>query len=63
MSVAYHKELFDNGKIKLLVSFSKIKEDVADEDLTLNFYAFDSDGNQSFQNRWILKISEAFIAI
>jgi len=44
MSVAYHKELFNNGKIKLMVSFGKIKADVADEDLTLNFYAVNNDG-------------------
>jgi hypothetical protein len=44
MSVPYHKELFNNGKIKLMVSFGKIKGDVADEDLTLNFYAVNNDG-------------------
>lgn len=44
MSVAYHKELFNNGKIKLMCSFGKIKGDVADQDLTLNFYAVNADG-------------------
>jgi len=44
MSVAYHKELFNNGKIKLMANFANIKGDVADENLTLNFYAVNSDG-------------------
>ena len=44
MSIPYHKELFDNGKIKLMANFSKIKGDIADEDLKLNFYAVDRDG-------------------
>jgi hypothetical protein len=44
MSIAYHKELFNNGKVKLMVNFGNIKEDEADENMTLNFYAVDSDG-------------------
>lgn len=44
MSIAYHKELFNNGKVKLMVNFENIKEDEADENMTLNFYAVDSDG-------------------
>jgi hypothetical protein len=44
MSVAYHKELFNNGKVKLMVNFGNIKGDEADENMTLNFYAVDSDG-------------------
>ena len=44
MSVAYHKELFNNGRIRLMVNFGNIKGDVADENLTLNFYAVDSNG-------------------
>jgi hypothetical protein len=44
MSVAYHKELFNNGKIRLMANFANIKEDVADENMTLNFYAVNSDG-------------------
>jgi translation initiation factor 6 (eIF-6) len=44
MSIAYHKELFNNGKVKLMVNFGNIKGDVADENLTLNFYAVNSDG-------------------
>ena len=44
MSVAYHKELFNNGKIKLMANFANIKGDVADENMALNFYAVNSDG-------------------
>lgn len=44
MSVAYHKELFNNGKVKLMANFGNIKGDEADENMTLNFYAVDSDG-------------------
>jgi len=44
MSVAYHKELFNNGKIRLMANFANIKEDVADENMTLNFYAVNSEG-------------------
>jgi len=44
MSIAYHKELFNNGKVKLMANFGNIKEDEADENMTLNFYAVDSDG-------------------
>ncbi len=44
MSVAYHKELFNNGKVKLMVNFGNIKGDEADENMTLNFYAVDSGG-------------------
>jgi hypothetical protein len=44
MSVPYHKELFNNGKVKLMANFAKIKDDVADENMTLNFYAIDGNG-------------------
>jgi len=44
MSVAYHKELFNNGKVKLMANFAKIKGDVADENMTLQFYAYNSEG-------------------
>lgn len=44
MSVAYHKELFNNGKVKLMANFGNIKGDEADENMTLNFYAVDSAG-------------------
>ncbi len=44
MSVAYHKELFNNGKVKLMANFANIKGDIADENMTLQFYAFNSDG-------------------
>ena len=44
MSVPYHKELFNNGKVKLMANFAKIKDDVADENMTLNFYAIDESG-------------------
>jgi hypothetical protein len=44
MSVPYHKELFNNGKVKLMANFGNIKGDEADENMTLNFYAVDSDG-------------------
>jgi translation initiation factor 6 (eIF-6) len=44
MSVEYHKELFNNGKVKLMANFAKIKGDVADENMTLQFYAFNSEG-------------------
>ena len=37
MSVPYHKVLFDNGRIKLMANFAKIKDDVADENMTLQF--------------------------
>jgi|TARA_B110000093_G_scaffold152976_1_gene168396 hypothetical protein len=44
MSVKYHKELFNNGKVKLMANFANIKGDVADENMTLNFYAVDNNG-------------------
>lgn len=44
MSIAYHKELFNNGKVKLMANFANIKGDVADEYMKLNFYAFNSEG-------------------
>jgi hypothetical protein len=44
MSVPYHKELFNNGKVRLFVNLSNIKDDVADETMTLHFYATDSNG-------------------
>jgi len=56
MSVAYHKELFNNGKVKLMVNFGNIKGDEADENITLNFYAVDSDGIPIFTES--LKIEE-----
>lgn len=48
MSIAYHKELFNNGKVKLMANFANIKGDVADENMTLNFYAFNSEGTPIF---------------
>jgi len=48
MSVSYHKELFNNGKVKLMANFANIKEDVADEKMTLNFYAIDENGTPIF---------------
>ncbi len=39
MSVAYHKELFNNGKVRLMVNFTNIKDSVADENITLRLYA------------------------
>lgn len=44
MSIPYHKELFNNGRIKLMVNFGNIKGDIADENLTLNFYAINNEG-------------------
>lgn len=49
MSVPYHKVLFDNGRIKLMANFAKIKDDVADENMTLNFYAIDNEGMPLFK--------------
>lgn len=48
MSVPYHKEIFNSGIVKLFVNFSKIKGDVADESITLHFYATDSHGTPVF---------------
>ena len=44
MSVPYHRELFNNGRIRLFVNFSNIKGDIADESIRLHFYAIASDG-------------------
>lgn len=44
MSVEYHKELFNNGKVRLMANFANIKGDIADENMTLNFYAVDNNG-------------------
>ncbi|MGI9528025.1 MAG: Shedu anti-phage system protein SduA domain-containing protein [Weeksellaceae bacterium] len=44
MSVPYHNELFNNGKVRLYLNFSNLKDDVADESLTLHFYAIDNNG-------------------
>jgi len=48
MSVPYHKELFNNGKVRLYANFSKIKGDIADESITLRFYAFNDHGTPIF---------------
>jgi hypothetical protein len=39
MSIPFHKELFNNGKVRLMANFSNIKDSVADEDIKLRFYA------------------------
>jgi len=44
MSIPYHKELFNNGRVRLFANFSNIKGDVADEGITLHFYATDENG-------------------
>lgn len=44
MSIPYHKELFNNGKVQLMANFADIKGDVADENMTLHFYAFNAEG-------------------
>ncbi len=44
MSVPYHRDLFNNGKVRLFVNLSNIKDDVADETMTLHFYATDNNG-------------------
>lgn len=51
MSVHYHKELFKNEKVRLFVNFSNIKDDVADETMTLHFYAIDSNGIPIFTEK------------
>ena len=56
MSIAYHKELFSNGKVRLFINFSKIKDDVADENITLHFYAINNQGIPIFTEE--LKIEE-----
>lgn len=48
MSVPYHKELFNNSKVKLMVNFANIKGDIADENIALNFYAIDENGTPIF---------------
>lgn len=44
MSIQYHKELFSNENIRLMVNFSNIKKDIADENIKLNFYAVNKNG-------------------
>lgn len=44
MSIPYHKELFSNGTVTLMANFANIKGDVADESLTLDFYAINAEG-------------------
>jgi len=51
MSVPYHKELFNNGKIKLMANFSNIKNDIADENICLHLYAVDSNGIPVFTEK------------
>jgi hypothetical protein len=51
MSIPYHKELFNNGKIRLMVNFSNIKENIADENITLHFYAVNNDGVPIFTEK------------
>jgi len=51
MSVPYHKMILDTGKVRLFVNFSSIKEDVADESLTLHFYATDINGIPIFTEK------------
>lgn len=56
MSVPYHKELFNNGNVRLFANFSAITNDVADENIKLNFYATDNYGIPIFTEQ--LGISE-----
>ena len=56
MSVPYHLELFNNGRIRLYANFSNIKGDVADEGMTMHFYAINRDGLPLFTEQ--LNISE-----
>lgn len=56
MSIPYHKELFNNKRVRLFVNFSNIKGDVADENITLHFYATDSKGIPIFTEQ--LKVDE-----
>ena len=51
MSIPYHRELFNNGKVKLMINFSNIKGDIADENISLNFYAVDSNGIPIFTEK------------
>lgn len=48
MSIPYHNELFNNGKIRLMFNLSGFKDDIVGEDLKLHFYAIDANGNPIF---------------
>jgi hypothetical protein len=56
MSVPYHLELFNNGRVRLYVNLSHIKGDIADESMTMHFYAINKDGLPLFTEQ--LNISE-----
>jgi hypothetical protein len=51
MSVPYHKEILNTGNVRLFVNFSGIKGDLADENLTLHFYAADINGIPIFAEK------------
>src|ERR1700722_16081408 len=48
MSVPYHLELFNSGRVRIYVNFSNIKSDVADEKITMHVYATDRLGTPIF---------------
>ncbi len=48
MSVPYHIEILKTEKISLFANFSNIREDVADENIKLNFYAINRHGTPIF---------------
>lgn len=56
MSTEYHKELFNNGRIKLMANYANIKDDIASKDLSLHFFAVDSMGTPIFTE--VLGLSE-----
>jgi len=57
MSIPYHLELFKNDRFRLYINFSKINGDIADEKMTLHFYAINSSGTPVFTEQ--LSIEEA----
>jgi hypothetical protein len=44
MAVSFHTELFNNGSVRLIINFSKIKDSIADENITFHIYAVDRNG-------------------
>lgn len=56
MSVPYHLELFNNDLVRLYANFSNIKGDIADEGMTMHFYAINRNGLPLFTEQ--LNISE-----
>lgn len=61
MSTPFHLELYQSPLVKLFINFSKIKDDIADENLTFHIYATNKDGIPIFtENLSIIEVRKLY---